>query len=276
MAKARHAAAKQSAALWEQYWQKPDDELLRVFADALEQEGDPRGPFIQLSLAGDAAKDQCGVFQRKHGGNLVGPAKTFLREYEFGPTGLVDKARTELPNLLAGLEPIGQINPRFILTLTSIKTLKDAVALGAISPTALGRIYMIDFGMITGSFGGCQLNDKQLKAIAPAFAEVRHLQLSCRGAPNKAFSADGLRAFGKHATKLRYLSIDYYDVGQGSPGDYGRAIEDPTGFPALRALEFPGMTASNLGARTLHLNRLENLNFRHRNGLADKIEKLLA
>jgi uncharacterized protein (TIGR02996 family) len=274
MVKAKLPTSAKSAALWEQYWQKPSDELLRVYADALEQEGDPRGQFIQLSLAGDTAKDQCGVYQRKHGGELVGPAKWLLREVEFAENGLVEKARTELPKLVSGVGEINQLSPRLILTLTSIKTLKDAQALGAVSAAALGRIYMIDFGMITGSFGGCQLNDKQLAAIAPAFAEVEHLQLSCRGAEGKAFSPKGLRAFGKHATKLRYLSVDYYDAGQGAAADYAPVIVEA--FPALRALEFPGLTAAHLGGRKLQVNQLANLNFEHRNGLADKIEKLLA
>jgi hypothetical protein len=274
MAKAKPPAAAKSAVLWDQYWQKPSDELLRVYADALEQEGDPRGQFIQLSLAGDTAKEQRGVFQRKHGGALVGPAKSFLREFEFADNGLVEKGRTELPNLLKGIDQINQISPRFILTLTSIKTLKDAQVLGAVSPIALGKIYMIDFGMITGSFGGCQLNDKQIAAVAPAFAEVEHLQLSCRGAAGKAFSPDGLRAFGKHATKLRYLSVDYYDAGQGAAAAYAPVIVEA--FPVLHALEFDGLTAGDLGGRKLQVNQLANLNHVHRNGLADKIEKLLA
>jgi hypothetical protein len=37
-------------ALWEQYCEKPDRELLRVYADALAQAGNPRGTFINLCL----------------------------------------------------------------------------------------------------------------------------------------------------------------------------------------------------------------------------------
>ncbi len=36
--------------LWSQYCAKPDREVLRVYADSLEQAGNPRGTFINLCL----------------------------------------------------------------------------------------------------------------------------------------------------------------------------------------------------------------------------------
>ncbi|MFT3700680.1 MAG: hypothetical protein QM831_46475 [Kofleriaceae bacterium] len=256
--------------LWAQYWAKPDDALLAVYADALEQAGDPRGRFIQLALAGDAQKDARDIWERKHKGALTGAARAFLREYEFASNGTVAKARTELPNLLKGLDAIANLDPFLILTLTSVKTQKDAVALGAVSPVKLGRIYMIDFGMMTGSFGGCKLDDKQLLSAAPAFAEVRHLQLSCRGNADNIFTPTALKAFGQHAKELRYLSVDF--ASETDPATYASAFTDS--FPALQALDFEGIGKLD---RKLKLQPFGNLNFGdYRNGLASELEKLLS
>ena len=38
----------QSSTIWDQYCQAPDPDLLRVYADALVEDGDPRGAFLQL------------------------------------------------------------------------------------------------------------------------------------------------------------------------------------------------------------------------------------
>ena len=106
--------------------------------------------------------------------------------------------------------------------------------------------------MLTGSLGGIQLTDKQMAAIGPAFAEVEHLQLSCRGAPGKAFSPEGLRAFGTHLKKLRYLSFDFYRVeGQPPVTAYARVIGEAPGFATLRALDMEGITDHDLGTLKL-------------------------
>jgi hypothetical protein len=275
-------ASGSAEALWEQWWAKPDDtQLLRIYADALEAAGDPRGPLIQLGLVGSANRtaDQEAMMEMQTEKGACAPAgKTWLREYEFGEDdGLVVKGRTDLPKLLEGVAELGRIHPRFILTLTStsVKTLRDAVALGGVSPAALGRIWMIDFGVITaeirGSLGGCQLSDKQLAAIAPAFADVTHVQLSCRGNPNRCFTPAGLRAFGAHAKALRYLSVDFHPTtSMPSIGEYGRAIRESFGR-VLCGVDFTGMTAGDLAMPRVKLNAIGDLNYYHRNDLAAQL-----
>src|SRR5450432_2087443 len=237
-------AKSKSAALWDQYWREPDNELLRVYADALEQEGDPRGRFIQLSLADK--RDEAGVWERKHGGNLVGAAKMFLRQWRFADNGTVESARTELPNLVNGLELINRVSPRLILELTSIRTLADARAFGKLSPSSLGKIYMLDFA--------CAVTDSQLATMAPAFSELRHLSLTCRGKPKTCFSPDGLRALGTRAPKLRFLWIEHRQYGGRPVAEFAHAIAEA--FPALDALEFSQATQRDLGTRKLELNTI--------------------
>jgi len=87
------------ARLFEQHWQHPDDKaVLRVWADALAERGDPRGEFIQLCLIEhptDAQREARVALQKKAGGKLVGPARELLREWRFGPDGLVEAVRAE-------------------------------------------------------------------------------------------------------------------------------------------------------------------------------------
>ena len=119
---------------------------------------------------------------------LAGPGGEFLREFEFGPNGLVARARTEAAQVLAAGAALKTINPRLVLTLTSIKTLKDAQAFAQAN---LDGAYFVDFGWITGTHGGMNLSDKQLDAITPALANVRHMQLSARGNPEKCSHRPG-------------------------------------------------------------------------------------
>jgi len=251
-------AKPKSSTLWDQYWHHPDDELLGIYADALEQEGDPRGRFIHLSLAGKT--DEAGVWERKHGGNLVGEAKKFLREWRFARNGTVESARTELPNLVKGLDLIKNLSPRLILELTSVRNLTDARAFGKLSPSSLAKIYMLVVN--------CAVTDSQLAAMAPALSELRHLELRCRGKPSACFSPNGLRALGARATKLRLLWIDHTQYGGRPIFEFAQAIAET--FPALEALEYSQLTATDLGRRKLELNKIVN-----RSDRAMKIAKLL-
>jgi len=223
-------------ALWEQYCETPDRELLRVYADALAEAGHPRGTFINLCLLDQPTAEQTAAkqaMQAKQKKLLAGPGGEYLREFNFGPLGLVSRARTEAGMVIASLDALRTLNPRLVLTITSIKTLKDAVAFGKL---ALGDIWFVDFGWITGTHGGMSLSDKQLRAIAPALADVRHLQLSCRGTPDKNFTPAGLRDAAPHWKALRYLAIDYYSSGLPPAADYARAVAET--LPQLRAFDF--------------------------------------
>ena len=261
--------------LWTEYWQKPDDKaLLRVYADALEQAGDPRGKFIQLSMleartpAQEAAR---AALQKTTKGALIGPAKDFVREVYFGPDGLVSNVRTEADKVIAGIAELGRLNPRLILTITSMKTEKLAKEFGKIS---LADIYFVDFGWLTSSHGGCRITDKLLAAMTPAFTGVRHLQLSISMADNSVTPA-GLRAFAPHAKQLRFIAGDHYIGGTcAPPAVYAAALRE---FPALEAVEWPEMPASELPGikvNTLLAASDGNINAMLREDTAAKVQSL--
>lgn len=267
-------ASSGADALWAEYWKKPDDKaLLRVYADALEQAGDPRGTFIQLSMLESRTEDQNLAREKllkKNKGDLIGPARTFLREVEFDADGLVGMARTEVDKVIEGVKEISRLHPRLILTLTSVKTEAIAKQLGKIS---LGGIYFIDFGWLTGTHGGCRLTDKLLAAIAPALAEVQHLQLSFSQVHNSP-TPDGLAALAQHAKKLRFFSADYYVGGDCAPASaYVPALR---GFPALKAVEWPSMQAADLPGIKVNtlLGTDEDINGVLRFDTAAKIQRL--
>jgi hypothetical protein len=188
---------------------------------------------------------------KKHGGALVGPGREFLREYTFGDNGLVAAARTEADKLIAGIGAIGQINPRLVLTITSVKTVALAKELAKIS---LDRIYFVDFTSITGSHGGTQLPDKVLRVIGPAFTNVRRLALSCRGRPEQCFSPDGLRAFSEHLGKLEYLNFDYYSAGLPPVAEYASVLAT---IPSLRVVHCFGMKPADLAGSRVKLSTSE-------------------
>ena len=242
---AKTARRKASAALWKQYYNDPDPDLLRVYADALEEEGDPRGAFLQLCLtkqptaAQRKAKD---ALLAKSKRQLAGPGSEYLREVTIGANGLVAHARTEIGQVLEHVDEISQVNPRLVLTITSLKTLKQA---REVARVPLGGIYFVDFGVLSFS-------DDELVALAPALANVRHLQLPCRG--TKAFTPDALRVLGRHLKQLRFLSIHFYSTRTRKPADYGRVIAEEPGFASLQGLELEGLTARDVPGRKLVLN----------------------
>jgi hypothetical protein len=234
------APVKSAAAdkLWAQYVEKPDRELLRVYADALAQAGDPRGTFINLCLLDNPSAEQQAAKQTMAGKQkkvLAGPGGEFLREFDFGPDGLVMRARTEADKVIDNVAALATLSPHLVLTVTSIKTQKDAQAF---AKADLGPIYFVDFGWITGTHGGMKLDDKQLEAVAPALANVRHLQLSCVG--TKAFSPAALRAIGPKLKALRYLAIQFHPDGRPPVEEYTKAIAE-TFPPTLRAFEMDGV-----------------------------------
>ncbi len=242
----------ESARLWARYCADPDPELLSVYADALEKEGDPRGRFIQLSRAGKRQAAARDAMQKKLKGALVGPAKAFLREWKLGPNGLVDRARTDAATLVSNVDAIANASPRLLLTVTAIKTLADAKSFGAISPRALAKVWLIDFAAITGTHA-TELDDQKLAATAPALAEVERLHLSCRSA--RSFGPAGLRALGRHLKRVKFLALDYSPlVGLPPASAYARVLAETPGFATLEALSFPQIGATDLSPLRVRLN----------------------
>lgn len=263
-------------ALWAAYCANPDDKsLLAVYADALEQAGDPRGKFINLSLLPSRTPEQEAAREaliKKNKGDLIGPAKTVVREVYFGNDGLVSHARCEADKVIAGIDLLRTLNPRLVLTITSLKTDKLAKEFGAIS---LAGIYFVDFGWLISSHGGCRIVDKHLAMMAPAFTETENLQFSINMADNSITPA-GLAAFAPYAKKLRFLAADYYPGGTcAKPAEYAPALR---AFPALKAVEWPLMQPADLPGvkvNVLHGPGADNdMNSMLREDTAAKVESL--
>jgi uncharacterized protein (TIGR02996 family) len=227
--------------LLDAYWENPDDrDALRVWADALQEAGDPRGEFIQMSLLENKTPDQelkRDQYMRKHGGKLVGPAREYLREWAFGDDGLVVRARLEADKLAAGIEHIERLNPRLSISLTSTK--KKSV-IDELAKVSLERIHYVSLTQsVMGSHGGAELSDKSLRALIPSFKKVKNLHLSCRGRAKDCFSADALRALGDQLDGIEYFGIEYVSL----PDDplpplsaYIDAIVQAKGFRTLKSL----------------------------------------
>lgn len=243
--------------MWDQYYASPSPDLLRVYADVLTEEGDPRGPFLQLCLVDAPTSEQTAakeaMIKRVTKKVLAGPGGELLREMEFGPNGLVAKARAEAGIVLEHADTLARINPRLVLTITSIKTLKAAKEFASAS---LGEIWFVDLSAMVGAVDGLSLNDKELDALAPALADVRHLNLPCRG--GKWFNPSGLAALGRHLKRLRYLSFDfdndpYYPGAPHGPpaAEYAEVIRTAPGFEGLRGLDLRGITAADFPGRDI-------------------------
>lgn len=231
------------------YWADPGStEALRLWAEALAESGDVRGEYVLLCLEGPAAEPRRLAMEKKLGGKLVGPAREHLREWRFGPTGLVESARCEAARLAEGVEAIGQLNPRLVLTVTS---LKSKAAVEALAEASLERIYCVDFTAFLGTHGGTQLSDATLRALVPALRGVRNLALSCRGYRKECFSPAALRDLGEGLEGLEFLLVDFYRAGEGPYEDpsrprvppveeYAEAVAAGRGFASLKALVFRG------------------------------------
>lgn len=248
------------------FWENPDDtSALMVWADALVESGDLRGEWLQLNLVEARSAEQekkLIAYGRKHGGKLVGPARPYLREWAFGPTGLVERARCEADKLVAGIAEIALLNPRLSLTITSLGK-KSVVA--ALAKVALAPIYFVDFtGVVMGTHGAAPVSEATLLALIPALSGVRNLTLSCRGYGDGCFTPLALEKLGDALERIEFLAIDYYRAGENAYEDTSRARVAPReayveaiargkGFQSLRAIVFEGADLSPLASKLPNL-----------------------
>jgi hypothetical protein len=182
--------------LYATWLERGDDETLRVLADSWAQNGDPRGELVQLSLIAAPNAEQTqrrAAMIKKLGGALIGPARPYLREWEFGARGIVEVARCESGKLVEGIAVLSRVNPRLCLCVTSLKTRAQAAAFAKIS---LAPFYFVGFtsGLI-GAMGGSPLADNTLVTIAPAFRGLKRFSLQARGWAGDSFTPDGLTKF---------------------------------------------------------------------------------
>ncbi len=206
-------------ALYATWLERGDDEALRVLADLWAQRGDPRGELVQLSLIAAPTAEQTErrtAMIKKLGGALVGPARPYLREWEFGTRGIVEVARCESGTLVEGMAVLSRVNPRLSLCVTSLKTRAQAAAFSKIS---LAPFYFVGFtsGLI-GSMGGSPLVDNTLVAIAPAFRGLKRFSLQARGWVGDCFTPDGLTKFADQLDGgIELVVLDFWTSDQRTP-----------------------------------------------------------
>lgn len=178
------------------FWENPDDlDALRVWADALVEQGDVRGEFLQLATLEHPSAEQRerqAALRKKLGGQLVGPARPFLRSWQFGAFGLVQSVVTEAKLFVPGFELIAQLHPRLTASVTALRK-KPLIEQFAALPLKRIHYLIIDW---TG------LTDDGLRAIAPALEGVKNLSLAFNDVTRA-----GLDALAAHATSLESLAL---------------------------------------------------------------------
>ncbi len=180
----------------ETYFRDPSNlDALRVWADALIEAQEPRGELIQLSLLPKRTPAQQKRLEQlqKLWGKLVGPARPYLRRFDFDEHGLVRGAVTEAPQLVAGFELISQLNPRLWVGVTSLK--KKA------SHEPFSKLPLRRFSFV--SLVANKLDDAGLKRIAPAFEGLLRLDLTYNN-----ITGAGLRAIADRLSALQYLALN--------------------------------------------------------------------
>ncbi|MGC4113239.1 MAG: aminotransferase class I/II-fold pyridoxal phosphate-dependent enzyme [Myxococcales bacterium] len=217
------------------FWKNPDDlDALRVFADLLLEKGDPRGEYLQLSLLESPTDEQIeksGALRKKLGGKLVGPAREFLRNYQFGQDGLPSWVTCEAPRFIEGFEQIRWIHPRLTVEITSLrkKTLATIAELVALPLREIGYLRVEANG----------LSDKAAVALAPGLAGVKNLSLE-----GNDLTGEGLRGMAPHLTDLEFLglgtSMAQFSERPQVVAGWVEALCQPGAFPNLRALHLRG------------------------------------
>ena len=245
-----------AAAVLARYFADPEDPaILGVWADALLQEGDPRGEYIQLcalACPSAAQSKRRSMLENTLGGALVGPAVPFLREWKLGPDGLVERASCEADKLVEGIEAIVHLNPRLALAVTSVKRVGVVEALAAVP---LGRIHYVDFtGKVLGVSGPSQLSDRFLRRLAPSLRGVKNLGLSCIG--NNSFSPAALRELGDAHDGLEFFAM-LHDRSDALLEEYVDVITTSRGFRSLRGLFLPLADAARIRRKLPKLVKLE-------------------
>ena len=219
----------------EAFWKNPDDlDALRVFADVLSEKGDPRGEFSQLSLLTDPTEEQTKkrtTIEKKLGGQLVGPARPFLRIFRFGADGLVSWVTCEAPKLVQGFEHLRWLHPRLTLEVTSLRTKTMATI------AEMVKLPLREIGCLRIEANG--LSDKAAKALAPGLAGVKHLSLATND-----ITGEGLRGMAPHLKDLEFLalrpSVAQLPQRQQVLAGWIEALCEPDAFPNLRALHLAG------------------------------------
>lgn len=225
------------AAFRKAFWKNPDDlTALKVWADALIERGDVRGEFIHLSLLEDPTEEQyerSRSMLKKLGGKLVGPARAYVRTWDFDQHGLVRSVNAEAPRVVEGFDVIAALHPRLKLSVTSLRT-KTMAVIAELCKHPLGQLHTLDL-----SSNG--LSDNACAALAPGLEGLKRLDLS-----HNDVTRQGLEAMAPHLKRLERLALNcsmaQLNAQQGVSvlAGWVEALTSPGLFPSLRVLALPG------------------------------------
>jgi uncharacterized protein (TIGR02996 family) len=230
---------------------EPDDDGPRlVFADWLEERGDPRAEFIrvQCELASRPARDgrrpgweaREKALLAQHGKAWLGPLAGLVTAWEFR-RGFVEQITISATNLLEHVSLIFGCAPLRRLRLEHARGL--VADLAALPP--LARLAGLDFGPRQAglSFGPHRVGDDDLRALAssPHLAPLTELRLDDNGV-----GPDGVRALvgSRSLTRLKVLDLS------GNPiGDAG--VQLLAAWPHAAGLSLLSIGRVSLGAASV-------------------------
>jgi uncharacterized protein (TIGR02996 family) len=230
--------------------QSPDDDGLRlVYADYLEEHGDPRGEFIRVQCAlahlpandprFETLKRREQALWEQHGASWTAPLAGLVSDWECR-RGFVEKITVELERFLDHADLLRQQAPLSQVEVFHFGqgSAREAVAALAASP-ALTRVVRLDLqGYPLGP------HEAQLLARSPYVANVQQLDLRYN-----TLGDDGVRALAgspylNHLTSL-YLAGNWI-------GDEGvRCLAASLHLPRLHGLDLGSNSVTDVGLEAL-------------------------
>jgi uncharacterized protein (TIGR02996 family) len=226
---------------------QPEDEAVRlVYADWLEEQGDPRAEFIRLQIAlahsspADARhfenKARAGALLKKHQQTWLGPLAKFAKAWHFS-RGFVENVTLETKTFLKLGDELFHFAPLRGLRLINVRDHFEAVA----ESPCLSRLSALD------------LNNNSLGA-----QRIQRIL----GSP--------------HLSNLQSLSIGYNAIGISGL----QAALDPSRLPSLSELDlsgnFNGGSSMQVLARSRELFRLKSLSLVYNRYGDEEVETLAA
>ena len=185
-------------ALVEEIWAAPEAREPRiVYADFLQQRGDPRGEYMALRLhwseLDDKARSRAFAIENKHAGAWLGAARPFIRTKQFDFGGMLCGVRCEADKLIAGFDAIVALGPRIAIEVTSIRVARRGTV-KRIAELDLSRVY--ELRIVTS-----QLDDAALVVLAPALGKCKRLVIS------GSYGALGLDALEPHVATVEHIKL---------------------------------------------------------------------
>jgi uncharacterized protein (TIGR02996 family) len=250
--------------------ENPDDDPLRlIYADWLEERGDPRGEFIRVQMALtapnlDAMRSRDLLLREmelraKHEAEWLGPLRQHLKGWTFR-RGFLDEVDMDTRAFLEHAPALFHAAPVRCLRARNTGRLVRKLA----NCPLLARLRQLSFAGGLGS--GCALGEHGLEVLArsPHLHSLRVLVL-----PEYTVDLEGVRAL---AAAPALAGLVHLRLSDNSFGDLGlQAILASPHFGNLRHLYVEGCGISNTGmdslARSGLISQLETLALRHNDNI---------